>query len=352
MMNDELIARFFSNKCTPEEARQVADHLSANPGLLEKYLSEEEFMTLKEEGDLPESVSFQWLRHIHKEAVVENGRIKWMKRLAAAAVLGGVVLGASYLFRDSSSSQIADNIIQSVIPESEQERRENITKRILPVSLPDGSSVQLLPEAVIIFSKKFKENRSIYLEGEADFEVATDKLHAFTVYSDEVSTRVLGTSFHVKALSGDNFITIRLNTGKVVVSAEVLKKKTINDVILTPGKELRYDKKSMTATIRNFNKAAGNDAGMMVKAGNSNHNGAIKPDWYKFTNQPISGVLDQLSDYYGVAIYYYPADVKQINFEGKFENTDSLEKILTDITLPNNLKFTRNDSGYIIKRNQ
>ena len=64
----------------------------------------------------------------------------------------------------------------------------------------------------------------------------------------------------------------------------------------------------------------------------------------------MSQVLDQLSNYYGIAIYYYPSDVMEIYFDGKFEKTDSLEKILTDLTLPNNLKLIRNDSGFIIKR--
>ena len=169
------------------------------------------------------------------------------------------------------------------------------------------------------------------------------------VHSDEVSTKVFGTTFHVKAIKGDNTISVRLFTGKIMVTAEVLKRRTIDNVILTPGQELIYNRREMTATVKNFNLSSANTNEALVKAGND-HKGAIKPDWYKFSSQPMTSVLDQLSDYYDVGIYYYPADVQHLSFEGKFEKTDSLEKILTDITLPNNLQFVREKNGYIIKK--
>jgi len=162
------------------------------------------------------------------------------------------------------------------------------------------------------------------------------------VYSSELYTTVLGTFFHVKAIPGEDMITVRLNTGKVLVQGAPNNKK----VVLTPGKELRYYRKTGRSIVADFNTTG---TGILVKAGNNN-TGNAKPDWYKFNNQPMAQVLDQLSNYYGVAIYYYPSDVTEIYFDGKFEKTDSLVKILTDLTLPNNLKLIRNDSGFIIKK--
>lgn len=214
----------------------------------------------------------------------------------------------------------------------------------MAIVLPDGSVVQLLPQAAITYHKLFNENRNIYLTGEADFTVVPDKAHPFTVYSSELHTTVLGTFFHVKALPGEDMISVRLNTGKVRVSIDT-KKKT-EDVILTPGKELRYNRKTGISNLLTFNTTG---ADVMVKAGTGTQ-ANVKPDWYKFNNQPMTQVLDQLINYYGIAIYYYPQDITDIYFDGKFENTDSLDKILTDLTLPNNLKLIRNDSGFIIRR--
>lgn len=348
-MNEELIQRFFSGACTPEEARQVADYLKAHPGILEKYVSEEEFIHYTTEGDLPEKVSSQWLRYIHKKAVHENNQSRWLRRIAVAAVVCGIIAGAAYLFKRPQSSQSTVAERETTVEKNDQERKENTSAQNMTLVLPDGSQVRLMPRSVVVYAKNFTENRNIYLEGEADFDVVHDKLHAFMVHCDEVSTKVFGTTFHVKAVKGDNTISVRLFTGKIMVTAEVLKKRTIDDIILAPGQELIYNRRRMTATITNFNPSSTKAMETLVKAGND-HKSAIKPDWYKFSSQPMTSVLDQLSDYYGVEIYYYPADVQHLSFEGKFEKTDSLEKILTDITLPNNLQFVKERSGYIIKK--
>jgi len=354
------------DQCTPEEAREVADYLCAHPEVVERYLSEKEFVAKYETQDLPEAVSSEWLKNIHRESRREDiateqagagkssvpigGGRKWMRELAAAAVIGGLVFGVAWLLQRSGKSDPAKpepaRTVAS-IPADERERKENTGANVLPIVLPDGSLVRLMPKGTVVYGKKFTENRDVYLEGEAGFEVTNDKAHAFTVYSAELSTRVLGTSFRVKALPEEDIITVRLNSGKVVVGSELFKQSSIADIVLTPGKELRYNKKRMTVTVANFGGAAGN---ALVKAGSPRYKGITKPDWYKFSNQPMSDVLDQLSNYFGVPIYYYPADVRQIYFEGKFEKKDSLEKILTDITLPNNLKFVREDSGIVIKK--
>ncbi|HEY8915058.1 MAG TPA: FecR domain-containing protein [Chitinophaga sp.] len=348
MINDELLKRFFSNQCTPEEARQVASYLQEHPDLLEKYLPEEEFLQLQEDGHFPEIVSQLWLKNIHQQTVSANSRKVWIKRLAIAAVTAGVLIGGALLLRnrDQQKMAAANPEMTITIPVEQQQLTTNTSRKAMAIVLPDGSVVRLLPAGTMIYNKQFRENRNIYLTGEADFTVAADKLHPFVVYSGELYTTALGTFFHVKALPGEDLITVRLNSGKVLVQGAVNKKKVINDVVLTPGKELRYYRKTGKALVADFN-TRGTDA--LVKAGN-NGAGSTKPDWYKFSNQPMSQVLDQLSNYYGIAIYYYPSDVTEIYFDGKFEKTDSLEKILTDLTLPNNLKLIRNDSGFIIKR--
>ncbi len=344
MINDELLARFFSNQCTPAEAREVATYLREHPEVLEKYLPEEEFLQIQDDGNFPETVSQQWLKNIHRQSASANSRMKWAKRVAVAAITAGVLIGASLLLvnRDHQKETTIASAAMPSIPREQQERAENNSGKTITTVLPDGSVIQLFPTASIVYDKQFRENRNIYLSGEADFTVVADKLHPFVVYSSELNTTVLGTFFHVKAIPAEDIITVRLNTGKVLIQGTANNKK----VVLTPGKELRYYRKTGKSIVADFN-TTGTD--ILVKAGN-NGTSSAKPDWYKFNNQPMAQVLDQLSNYYGVAIYYYPSDVTEIYFDGKFEKTDSLVKILTDLTLPNNLKLIRNDSGFIIKK--
>lgn len=348
MINDELLKRFFSDQCTPEEARSVANYLQEHPDMLEKYLPEEEFLQLQEHAHFPETVSQQWLKNIHQQTASANNRTKWIKRLAIAAVATGILIGGTILLlpRDHQKMTAVNQRTTIAIPTEQQQQTTNTSHTAMAIVLPDGSIVRLLPAATMVYNKQFRENRNIYLAGEADFTVAADKLHPFVVHSGELYTTALGTFFHVKAIPGEDMISVRLNSGKVLVQGAIDKKKVISDVILTPGKELNYYRKTGKVFVADFN-TRGTD--ILVKAGN-NSTGNTKPDWYKFNNQPVSQVLDQLSNYYGIAIYYYPSDVIEIYFDGKFEKTDSLEKILTDLTLPNNLKLIRNDSGFIIKK--
>ncbi|WP_343688698.1 FecR domain-containing protein [Chitinophaga sp.] len=348
MINDELLKRFFSNQCTPKEARMVAHYLQEHPDIQETYLPEEEFLQLQEDRHFPEIVSRQWLKNIHQQTVSAHHRKKWAQRLAIAALTVGVLVGGSLLMlrRDHQKAATVTTGMTVKIPSGQQQLTTNTSRKTMFIPLPDGSVVGLLPAATIIYNKEFKENRNIYLTGEADFTVAPDKSHPFVVYSDELYTTALGTFFHVKAIPGEDMIAIRLNSGKVLVQGAINNKKVINDVVLTPGKELNYYRKTGKAFVFDFKTR---NADILVRAG-SDSTTYTKPDWYKFNNQPMSQVLDQLSNYYGIAIYYYPSDVMDIYFDGKFERTDSLGTILTDLTLPNNLKLIRNDSGFIIKR--
>jgi hypothetical protein len=61
-------------------------------------------------------------------------------------------------------------------------------------------------------------------------------------------------------------------------------------------------------------------------------------------------VFDQLSVYYQVDIYYYPSDVQNKYFSGKMRKTDTLESILNDIGLLNQLKIEKKEEHYIVSK--
>ncbi len=97
----------------------------------------------------------------------------------------------------------------------------------LTISLPDNSKVTLNSKSSITFNNEnWDKERTIYLEGEAFFEVK--KGEKFTVKTKEGSIVVLGTSFNVN--SSDSFLEVKCFTGKV----NVLNKNKTNK-ILTKG---------------------------------------------------------------------------------------------------------------------
>lgn len=69
-----------------------------------------------------------------------------------------------------------------------------------------------------------------------------------------------------------------------------------------------------------------------------------------FGGQSLTDVFDQLSDYYGVQINYFPSDVANRYFTGKFSKSDSVEVILNDIALLHGLTLKKTEGIYVFRR--
>ena len=114
------------------------------------------------------------------------------------------------------------------------------------VDLADGTQIVLHPGSKISFLEAFdKPKREIFLEGEAFFEVAHDVNRPFFVYTNEVTTKVLGTSFTIRALPKDKNITVAVKTGKVSVYThqDVSKERSKpSETILTPNQQIVYNR--------------------------------------------------------------------------------------------------------------
>jgi hypothetical protein len=87
-------------------------------------------------------------------------------------------------------------------------------------TLPDGTVVTLNRQAHIAYLTGLKDKkddgRTIRLEGEAFFAVAPDASHPFIVRANDITVRVLGTSFNISSQPGSTEVTVE--TGAVRVS--------------------------------------------------------------------------------------------------------------------------------------
>lgn len=117
----------------------------------------------------------------------------------------------------SGDEQVAVPAVQD--PGSREIKVENLRRRIRREVLPDGSVVWLQPDTWIAFSAKFAgEKREVKMSGEAFFEVNRDVSRPFIVYSGDLMTRVLGTSFNIKAYKNSGSAEVSVFTGQVSVS--------------------------------------------------------------------------------------------------------------------------------------
>ncbi|UXP31957.1 FecR domain-containing protein [Reichenbachiella agarivorans] len=91
--------------------------------------------------------------------------------------------------------------------------------KMMIVDLPDGSKVWIRSGSILSYNRFFLgDQRNVALDGEAFFDVQKNPNKPFVVHSGAWETRVLGTSFNVKALLNLDIYEVMVRTGKVQIS--------------------------------------------------------------------------------------------------------------------------------------
>lgn len=130
----------------------------------------------------------------------------------------------------------------------------NNTNRVLPVNLPDGSSVSLKKGSrLAYFKNRFgTTKREVFMSGEAFFEITKNPKIPFIVYANELITKVLGTSFTVSAYPNDKHVNVSVKTGKVSVFTQFEAKRSLklhtnelDGVVLTPNQQITLDRQEL-----------------------------------------------------------------------------------------------------------
>ncbi|MEM0941534.1 MAG: FecR domain-containing protein [Bacteroidota bacterium] len=87
------------------------------------------------------------------------------------------------------------------------------------VRLSDGSTIRLNYETEIKIPERFEgDQRIVYLEGHAHFDIVRDPEKPFIIYTEDSKTRVLGTSFAINTKKEADETEIIVTSGKVTFS--------------------------------------------------------------------------------------------------------------------------------------
>ncbi|MGZ6038547.1 MAG: FecR family protein, partial [Phenylobacterium sp.] len=103
------------------------------------------------------------------------------------------------------------------------------------VTLADGSVIDLNAETRLTATMSGSQRRITLAEGEAVFDVTSDKTRPFTVATGQGEVRVVGTQFDVKSRDGE--LTVTVARGKVAVRSASADP-SAEPVFLTPGMQL------------------------------------------------------------------------------------------------------------------
>ncbi len=180
--------------------------------------------------------------------VIPLARQSGWRWAAAASVLLLISIGTWRYF--SSPKEAADSytFLTKAVATPLQEK-VNTGKEALTVLLGDGTIVTLNPNSRLSYPPLFnKTSRTVYLSGEAFFEVTKNPARPFLIYANQTVTKVLGTSFLVRAYTDEENVTVTVKTGRVSVysqknyeQAQQTGLRRVEGVILTPNQQMTYN---------------------------------------------------------------------------------------------------------------
>ncbi|MVT10703.1 FecR family protein [Chitinophaga tropicalis] len=221
---DLLIIRHFNHQTTRDEEFFLAAWLDLSESNRLQYAVLEEIWVASRQQ--PDEVLLNNRLEQVKQAINRRRHIismRW-KAVAAAAVTVGIIITAALLFHRPDHS----------IAYTE---RRSAPGQVLQLQLADGTQVHLAPSSIIRYRENFgKEDRNIFLEGEALFEVTKNAHQPFSVQAGSMKVQVLGTKFNVTHYKGETQTAVSLLEGRIQVALPAL-----SPYDLQPGQQLRYN---------------------------------------------------------------------------------------------------------------
>lgn len=198
--------------------------------------------------------------------------------------------------------------------------------------LPDGSTVKLNAESKLVYPDTFATDiREVTLVGEAFFDVKENPAKPFIVKTAHLQTRVLGTSFNIKAYPDENSHEVALVTGKVQINDNT---DPSTEMILSPNELAIYNNVQ-----KNINKTKFNPATKLAWRDNTIY----------FDNSNFAEIIKTLERWYGVN-FILPQDMEiQDKFTGVYRDK-SLEQVLDGISFSLDFQFKIDNKIVFIKK--
>lgn len=187
------------------------------------------------------------------------------------------------------------------------------------LELPDGTVVWVNAESSIRFPEKFaSDQREVFLEGEAYFEVKKDANRPFYVRTKTGNIRVLGTSFNVCAYPKDRFWQTTLVEGSVlVVRGE-------HEVLMKPNEQYQIDLETGKGELREVLPelyASWRDGKFYFKA-------------YTFEE-----LVEKLERWYDFTMFYTSESIKTRRFSGVINKHEPLQDMLKFLEMTSDVQF-------------
>ena len=199
------------------------------------------------------------------------------------------------------------------------------------LKLSDGTNVYLNSASELKYPVRFDEKeRKVCLSGEAYFEVTKDSDRPFYVVTEEVQVRVYGTEFNVNTHQPGKVHTVLVD-GKVGIK----KRGMTGEITMKPGELASFDRNAGTFEVKEV------DVRQYV---------VWKDGYFTFENESLEQILNTLSLWYDVDVFFQSESAKQLVFTGYMKRYNDISEILNAITEVVGVNFTINGKTIIVSK--
>lgn len=383
-----LLQKFVLNQCTPEETNEVIAYYKKNK-LTDDFPTVEDIQNLL--GEMPkmdqqtaDSIFASILSSAKEdESVIEiNPKKSNFRKYIAIAASVVVLLGIGFVYQkgtfkakteqkfDFKSTDIVlqlENGNTQIISEnnkvevrdadgnvvgnqdgdkivyddnSDLEKTTYNTIKIpygkkFRLQLSDGTLVHLNSGTTLRYPVKFiaGENRQVFLDGEAFFDVAKDKKHPFIVNADALNVRVLGTHFNVSNYPEDAATDVVLVEGSVGMYRSNEEFDAAKNTILKPGFKGSFNRENNAISTK----------AVITDIYTSWINGGLT-----FRNMTFKNIITKLERRYNVTIINKNEKLANEKFNASFSD-ESIEKVMSYFNDIHGINYTIKNNQILIK---
>ena len=321
--NEKLLEKFLDNNCTRNEAKIVLEWIASREGqsFLEKQFDKEISLVGPSDqkiNDQEVRSTYMYQQILQKINAKENVAIPFTRRITRA----WLKIAAAILI-----PLLITNIIVWVIPENAKSKPEWQEVYVpkgekLQVMFQDGTKVWLNSDTRLKYPVEFANNeRQVKLEGEAYFVVKKNPEKPFIVQLDQMTVKVTGTSFNVKAYQNEQNITTSLDEGRIYIQTREDNQKKA--YLLRPGQQASYSKANTKVSIKPY----------II-----GQNSLWKDNELLFRDTPLPEVIKVLERWYNVKFEIPDKDILKYTYTIRFKN-EPIKNVLAGLEKITPLQF-------------
>jgi transmembrane sensor len=321
-IDENLLAKYLTNETNEKETLMVETWMQAsdeNKKLFNRFLLIWE-QSLHLSAPARVNPDEAWLRMQQR---LKDGKVNaltpvksftkgWL-RIAASII---IIIGAGWLgylfFSTNNVEQVAAVTVSSA-------------NKVTTDTLPDGTVITVNKHSTISYPSSFKGNtREVVLNGEAFFKVTPNKEKPFIIHVNDVTVRVVGTSFNIKSENGNTEVIVETGIVQVIKNKHAVRL-VPKEKVITRWKDSTLVKDSVHDELYNY----------------------YRSKEFICNNTPLQELVEKLNEAYNANIIIDNDTLKNLPITTVFKD-ESLDNILAVISETFKIKIEKTGNQIIL----